>query len=370
MTANKKNKKIKNKNVLYIIEIFILVALSAFLSVISAVLPIINLWGLLCVGVSAALFACALFLLNPGVIIISGAISFIAAFTVNGNIVNAFASLAYIIIGAFIYFGVKRKLNRTQITVGIICALSVFYICLIIFGFLSSEGTFSVRMASSAIENNLSGVIKVYTDQYYSALSQYSESAAEAAYLSEAYAAELILNLKALTPSFFILFVSACAYLSTAFFRVAYNIFIPMANPNRKKIKNKYWRVSVSSVSAIIMITAIFFMILLSGHSNPIPRIVLTNFVYILTPGLCVTGIYFIYDKLFKSVSRFITVAIVSCVALFAFIFLMPVATIYVVMTILTVAGLYAALIGDIKKFYEKAKKFMIGDDDDDDWLD
>ena len=37
----------------------------------------------------------------------------------------------------------------------------------------------------------------------------------------------------------------------------------------------------------------------------------------------------------------------------------------YAVPAVLTMFGLYAALIGDIKKFYDKTKKALFGDDDD-----
>ena len=373
MTVNKmknKNKNLKNNNIIFIIEIFGLSAAAVCLSVISSVL-FIDLIGVLCIIAAAALFACVLFLWNPSMIIISGIASFAITFAMSGDIINALASLIYIIIGSLIYFGVRNKKNRTQITVGITVVLVLFHIALIILSFLLSTGTFSIDMVSSAIDSELEQFTNFFINFINSAPAQtesVAETTAQNAYLVEAYAQELVLNLKALIPSAFVLYAAFIAYFATVIFKSAYNIFIPMAHPNRKKIKNKYWRLNISSVSAVITIAAIFFAVLFSKEI--LPSIVLTNLIYILAPGFCIVGLYFVYDKIFKAKSGIFPVMLIVGAIIFAF--MLPVVLFAAIILLMSV-GLYATLIDDIKKFFEKAKKTLLGDgddDDDDDYID
>jgi len=80
-------------------------------------------------------------------------------------------------------------------------------------------------------------------------------------------------------------------------------------------------------------------------------------------------GIYFVHDKIFKSGAG--VIALVPVIVAIVLLFMFPFAFI-VTMAFFMILGLYAALIGDIKKFYEKIKKFISGgdDDDDDDYID
>jgi dolichol kinase len=82
-------------------------------------------------------------------------------------------------------------------------------------------------------------------------------------------------------------------------------------------------------------------------------------------------GVYFAYDKIYYlyNRNRQIKTGVVPGVILifvcgFIFLFLN-----YnnIMLAVLTICGLYSALIGDIKKFYEKTKKMVFGNEDDED---
>ncbi|MCL2816512.1 MAG: hypothetical protein FWD23_18095, partial [Oscillospiraceae bacterium] len=313
-----------------------------------------------------ALFSCVLFLTKSKALLPAGIISFTAAFILNEDIITAFASLIYIIAGALIYFGVrsKRKQNRTQITVRISVALAVFYLLLLAVSFMMSAGTFYNGM--TALVSDIDSELTAGTEAIVNQFSAYSDMTdAEKA----DYVKELVINMKAILPACFILYSLFTAYLATALFKPAYNIFIPLAYPGRKRIKNKYWRINISTISAIIMILSVFLAVMASGGDNILASIVLTNLIIILIPGFCVTGIYFTFDNIFRSGAGFLPVMLAVGTVMLAFIF--PFAII-VTMIVLIISGLYASLIGDIKKLYEKMKKMLLGDgdDDDDDYID
>ena len=380
MTVNKANKKIKktknNNYLISVIEAFVLTAAAVFLSVISGVF-FADLIGFGCIVAASALISCALFLTGASVILISGIASFAISFVlIDGDIISALASLIYIVIAAFIYFGVKTKKNRTQITLGATVFLTVFYIALIILSFLLETGTFSIGMVSSMIDSELTKSAELFVNQYNSLVTQ-SQSAGATSEAGQAiqtivsaedYIKELVMNLKAIIPACFIICNIIIAYLSTSLFKAAYNIFIPMANPSRKRIKNKYWRINISAVSAVIMIVAIFLSVIVSKEDNILTAIVLTNLVYILAPGFCLMGIYFVFDKLFNSRPGILPVALVIGSVMLAFIFPFALTFIlYSMASVLMALGLYSALIDDIKKFFDKAKKALLGNNDDDD---
>jgi predicted membrane protein len=99
-----------------------------------------------------------------------------------------------------------------------------------------------------------------------------------------------------------------------------------------------------------------------------LPSVIATNLEYCIAPGFCIMGIYFIFDKLYnmfnrnRQVKNGVTPALIL---LFSMSFMY--AVINYAVAVLTILGLYTALIGDIKKFYEKAKKAVFDDYDDDD---
>jgi hypothetical protein len=168
-----------------------------------------------------------------------------------------------------------------------------------------------------------------------------------------------------ISPSLFIIYASAMAYISTALFKMAYNIFIPLAHPKKKKIQNKYWRINISSVSAIIMIAAVFFMMLLSGNPSPVPAAVMANLALILSPGFFITGIYALDDRIFKNAPK----ALKAILAVSAVVLLERVAYFapHAVIIIIIATGVYASLIGDLRKFRDKLRKIIFGDDDEED---
>jgi hypothetical protein len=358
--------------------VLILTAAAVFLSVTgsSYFISPLNIAGLLCTAVIAsALFACVIFLTNSRILIPVGILSFAISFMTTGNLASALGSLTYIFVGAFIYFGIKgsrsgksqsvdktemRQFRRTQITVAAAGFLSLFFAGIFVAHILVATGAFSFAAVSSVIDAELA----YHIENYLGMFPQYAEAVAAEEYSAEDVVRELVMNIKVVLPACFIVFNLSAAYLSTALFRFAYNIFIPMANPGRKKIKNKYWRINMSVISAIIMLISIFAAMLFSGWDNLLPSIVLTNLIYILIPGFCVMGAYFLFDKLFNSSMGTVPIIILMGIpVLFSFIFPFMIVMIAV---FLMVAGLYSALIGDIKKFYEKTKKLMFGDSDDD----
>ena len=350
----------------YTIEIFVLTSAAVFLSVVGSVL-FVDVTGTLCTVVASALFACALFLMSPVACfcaaVISAAASSLITYSVCGNIINALAGLLYIAVGAFIYFGVKTKQPRTRITVGAACFLAVFHALLVVLYFFMKTGTFSIAMVSSMVEAGLTEGAELAAGQIpaFSAMPESDKAA---------YMLELVTNTKALAPALFVLYSALVAYLSTSFFRPAYNIFIPMANPGRKKIKNKYWRLNISLASAATAVIAIFVSFFVPSQKYPLPSVILTNLIYIVAPGFCIVGIYFVHDKIFKEKTGIFSVVLAAGALIAALV--LPVSLIALIF-VLIFSGLYATLIGDIKKLIEKAKKALLGDDDgddDDDYID
>jgi len=361
----KNSKKKKINSIAYTFELLALNAAAIFLSVAGSVF-FLDFLGLACYAAAAALFACAMFLV-PSLIaclvltIASAATSFFIANAISGNIISSLACLVCATSGALIYFGVKAKKHRTQITFGIACFLSVFSLGLVVASFLLEAGRFSVGLVLQAVDDGLTSGAN-YITSHISTLAELPEID------RAAYVQEIVQNTKAIIPALFIVYNSIIAYLATSFFKIAYNVFIPMANSARKKIKGKYWRLNISLVTAIVALTALVASPFASAAKNPISSIVLTNLIYMLAPGLCIVGIYFAYDKFFKErVAIFPLVPILG--ALFAVFFMLGAFSIalFVLVFVLLVAGLYATLNGDIKKLLEKAKKALFDDDDDND---
>ena len=372
MTANKRRKKLKNKNnAVYVLEVLLMTAASVFLSVVSSAI-FVSLPGLFCIAAASALFSCVLFLTKARALLPAAIISFAVTFILNGDIISAFASLLYIIAGAYIYFGVKSKKKRTQITVGIAAVLTALFAVMLVAPIISSAGM-SINAIVSEIDSGLTEGIENSINQFFIAFPQYSGApdldAEQRAADFEKHKEKIIIDMKGMLPACFILYNLFIAYLSTALFKIAYNIFIPMANPNRKKIKNKYWRINVSVISAIIMIASVFMFLAVqfSGGDNILAYIVLKNLIYILFPGFCIMGIYLVYDKLFDKVAGIFPVILVAGAVIFAFVLQFA---LFVALVFFIILGLYAALISDLKKISEKAKKLMFGDDDDDDYID
>jgi len=358
---NIREKNSKSNGAVHIIEIFVLISAAVFLSVVASVL-FIDFIGTLCAVLASALFACVLFLLSPaivalGAVMLSSAASFFITYLLYGNLINSLASIIYIAVGAFICFGVKAKWQRTRIAVGIICFLCLSYFGLIVFYFFLKTGSFSFAMVSKAVEITLSDSVKVIVGQIptFSVMPELDKTA---------YIQEIVKNIKAVTPALFVGYNAIIAYLTTSFFKYTYNICIPMAKPNRKKIKNKYWRINISAVSAVTLAITLLAVVLVYSQKNLLPSIILTNLIYILAPGFCIVGIYFVHDKIFKEKTGIFFIVFVIATAMT--IFILP-TLLGALVFVLMILGLYATLIGDIKKIIEKAKKALLGDDDDDD---
>lgn len=359
MIMKEHEKSSKSGGAARIIEIFVLMSSAVFLSVAASVL-FVGVTGTLCAVAAAALFSCALFLLGRrlvcfGAAVVSASAGFLAAYLICGNVINALAGMVYAAAGAFIYLGVKGKRSRTRITLGFACFLVVFHLFLIVLYFLLKTGTFSIEMVSSLADSILTEGVQLAVGPLLAA----APEADKAAYIQE-----FVKNMKAVTPALFVLYCSAFAYLSTSFFRSFYNIFIPMANPGRKKIKNKYWRLNISVVSVAAAVIAIVVSFFVPPQKYPLPSVILTNLIYILSPGFCIMGIYFVYDKVLKEKTRVFFVIFALC-AIIA-VLVLP-AALFAFVLVFMLSGLYAASIEDLKKFLKKAKKALLGDEDDDD---
>ena len=345
---NKKDNKIKKRRrkIVLMIGVLFLVAASVFLSVISTP-RLINSTGLLCIITATVLFTCALFLWAPVLIIFSGVMSFLITFFVSGDIVSAAASLAYIISGSFIYFNAKSKKKRTQIVVKVICALSIYHVLLIVLYMMLSAGGFSANVVSDAVDAWLENA---------------AEAVLHSGYIGEADIPAFVMYGKAFMPALFIAYASVIAYFSTAFFKVFHNIIIPVAYPKRNRIPSKYWRIHISSVSAVIMIIAPFLMLILSHQHFFFPSVVTANIVIILAPGFFIMGIYTLYDKTFRKKPKLLAVILLACIVPAAL--YVPLAP-HTLGIIFISVGVYAALIDDMRKFREKVRKAMFGSDDD-----
>ncbi|MCL2814011.1 MAG: hypothetical protein FWD23_05365 [Oscillospiraceae bacterium] len=364
MKENEKSSK--NGGAARIIEIFVLISSAVFLSVAASVL-FVGVAGTLCAVVASALFSCALFLsggalLCFGAAAVSSAASFLITYLICGNLINALAGMVYVAAGAFIYLGVKRKHPRTRITVGLTCFLVVFHFSLIVLYFLLKTGTFSIDMVSLLAEDVLTSGVQLAVGPVLSTIPEADKTA---------YIQEFVKNMKAVTPALFVLYSAAFAYLSSSFFKSFYNIFIPMANPGRKKIKNKYWRLDISFVSAAAALCAIIASLFVPSQKYPLPSVILTNLIYILIPGFCIVGVYFVHDKVSKEKAGIFLVVFALC-AIIA-VLLLP-AALFAFVLVFMLSGLYATLVEDMKKFFKKAKKALLGDedenDDDDDYID
>jgi len=179
---------------------------------------------------------------------------------------------------------------------------------------------------------------------------------------------EYTMNFKMSLPMIFALYNLAVAYFSTALFRITYNIFVG-SKAKSYPLKRMEWRIRLSGISAAIIILCVISNVLLYSLDNPLPRIIITNIQYILAPGFCIMGIYFLFDKIYNiyNKNRHIKGGIAPAFILLAVCALAVLMFFQYALALLVIFGLYAALIGDIKKFYEKTKRAVFGDDDDDD---
>ena len=340
-----------------------------------------GLTGIFCVILAAAFFACLLFITNYLTIFAVCAASAGLAIFAGKEPLPVILALSYILTGLIIFTGMAKKQTRTQITVRVSLFLVLFCSAWTVLYFVITSGGFSVQKLSNSIDdeiNNTLNYMETAASQYYSMLPAGSVSSADAsgdgtAYnLSDSVRQEFIMNMKVMIPSLFVILCIFCAYLSTSSFRIFYNIFSAKSKP--KEIPGRDWRVKLSVISAGVMILSTLCMVLLYDKDNLLPSIVSANIMYILLPGFCIMGIYFVYDKLYNMYNRVpyrkkngtLPGLSLAFAVIFLYIFMSN-----IVFAALAIFGLYAALIGDIKNFYDKAKKYFSdgggGDDDDGD---
>jgi hypothetical protein len=176
---------------------------------------------------------------------------------------------------------------------------------------------------------------------------------------------ELALNLGMMVPTLFSVYCLAVAYFTASLFRIVYNALIGVRTG--RALKRGDWRVRLSWISAVIMIAC--SILYLAAADVLLLGVIVSNIRFILTPGFCVMGVYFLFDKIYDRYNRYREVSgragpalIMLAVCVFILLFLQSAGV-----ALLTVLGLYAALIENIKKFYAKTKKLVFGDDDNDD---
>jgi hypothetical protein len=323
------------------------------------------------VVLASAVFGTLLFIANymyAGILCFA---AFIGAVVFSRDIVAVIWSLVYAPAGWIMFQGVTKKMTRTLITVRIAVFAGIVYSALIIGVVAAENGAVSPMIIYQAAEAEIEAIVEnfqdILLDTYVPA--DMSGDEEEQARNRELLQQEYIMNLKMMIPMFFVLYSLAIAYFSTALFRIIYNIFIGARAVSGRFIKRIEWRIKLSVVSAVMIILCSVFNLLLYSRDNPLPSIIISNIQYILAPGFCIMGIYFLFDKTYNMYNRHreiesrvapAVMLLLTCV--FAIILLQ-----YTAIAILVICGLYAALIGDIKKFYEKTKKAVFGDDDDDD---
>ena len=326
-------------------------------------------WAFICLVFASVAFATLLFTVSythAAVLCLAGAV---AAAIFSRGVVAVAWSLIYIAVGWVMFSGVRAKIARTAITVRAAAFAGLISAALLAGVIVAEHGAISPTIIYDAADELITGFLEANQEIL---LAMYipvdlSGDEEEQARRLELVKREYTMNLKMMTPMLFVFYALAAAYCSTALFRIIYNIFIG-SKPGAFPLKRADWRLKLSAVSAVVIIISSMLILLLFDPHNPLPRIILTNVQYILAPGFCIMGIYFLYDKTYNiyNKNRLVKGGMAP-----AFI-LLGACTFAVLMffqpaiAILVVFGLYAALIGDIKKFYRKTKKAVFGDEDDD----
>lgn len=346
------------------------IALSAAVLIFSAEGAVLfnrgNDWGIICLIFASAAFATLLFItdyMHAGLLCLA---SLIGAAVFSRDIIAVLWSGAYIPAGWIIFAGIRKKMTRTAVIVRIAVFLGVFYAALIIGSLALENGGVSPEMVSQMAGAEIEAIVENFQDLIPVNIAEADEELR--AQQTELAKQQLVMNLRMMIPMFFVLYCLIIAYLASALFRTMYNLLWGVRM--KQTLKRKDWRVNLSVISAVIMILCAILNLLLDRH-NLLPWIIISNIQFILTPGFCVMGVYFLFDKIYDryNKSRDVKSRFMPMLIMFfaggGVILILPDTMGF---AILTVFGLYAALIGDIKKFYDKTKKLVFGDDDDDDF--
>jgi hypothetical protein len=321
-------------------------------------------WGIICVIFASVAFATLLFITNYIHAVILCPAGIIVEAVVSLDLLSVLWSAAYIPMGWIIYHGVAKKITRTLITVRISAFLVIFYAALIIGSLSALHNNISPEIIYQAADEQIQSAVADYEDLFDMYI-PYDIEEEERKELRELLMQDFAMRLKMMVPMLFIFYCMTAAYLITSLFRILYNVLIGTKVKSRA-LKRMEWRLKLSAASAVILILSAVFNLLLFDPYNQLPSIIISNIQYILVPGFCVMGIYFLFDKIYyiynrdKRLKSGVVPAVMLILACgFAVLFFQNMG-----FAVLTIFGLYAALIGDIKKFYEKTKKRLFGDDD------
>jgi len=246
----------------------------------------------------------------------------------------------------------------------------IIYVILAAGALIAHHGGISSEIIYEELNGAIENFVEINQDILLSMYVQIDESGSEEeiAKRHELRKQEHVMNFKMLAPMIFIVYMIIIAYFSTMVFRIIYNIFIG-SRAISYPLKRIEWRIKLSGISAVIIILCAVSNLLLYSLDNPFPRIIVTNIQFILAPGFCIMGMYFLYDKIYNmyNKNRYTKGGIAPAFIMLAACAVTLLVLQYAGLAILVICGLYAALIGDIKKFYDKTKKAVFGDDDEDD---
>ena len=280
------------------------------------------------------------------------------------NMTAVLWSFAYMPGGWIIFHSLRQKAARTTIVVRIAVVLGVFYALLIVGNLAVQHGSISPAIVFGEIDRQVEVVAEAFRGMLPVNLDD-PDAEVRAALMAE----EFVINLRLMVPMIFVTYCLAIAYFVTAFYRILYNAVLGIRES--RVIKRKDWRIHLSWVSALIMIAcSIVYMAVYADHSTSalLTAVIVSNIRFILTPGFCVMGIYFLFDKVYggynryrEPPNRFVPSLMLFGACVFVFLFLWSAA-----IAILAVFGIYAALVGEVKKVYIKARKLVTDDDDDD----
>ena len=354
------------------------IALSAAILVFSAEAAVVfragTEWGLIgrfnILGfmLASAIFAVLLFVANYAHVGLLCAAGVVAAAVWTRDLTAVLWSAAYIPVGWLIFHGVRKKAGRTLITVRTAVFLGIFFAALAAGALIHGHGGISPEIFLRAVESEIDILVEnVRNVMIDAAETPDADANTETVYLYFDYMA---MNLTMMIPTLFVVYCLNIAYLSTAAFRVIYNLLLaarPGRISTRKAIGHEEWRVKLSAVSAVIMIICSVLYLLIDRHSL-LASVIVSNIRFILTPGFCIMGIYFLYDKIHERYNRYRYAPNDSRLGPSLILFFACGLALMLfqntAFAALTVFGLYSALIGDVKKLYDKTRKLVFGDDD------
>ena len=362
LPANNSN----NSNYQRYLKIALSIAVIVFSAFAAALFGMGNDFSIAFLVVASACFAALLVVADYVHVAVLLGIGLIVSGILSRNVTAVLWSLAYMPSGWIIFYSLRKNAIRTTIVVRIAVFLGVFYAILIVGNLAAQYGNVSTVIVFGEIDYQIEAVAELFREAIVSVNINDPDAEVRAALIAEEFA----INLRMMVPMIFAVYCLAIAYFITAFYRMLYNAVIGIRES--RVIKRKDWRVHLSWVSALIMIMcSVVYMAVYADQSTSaiLTSVIVSNIRFILTPGFCVMGIYFLFDKVYggynryrEPPSRFAPSLMLFGGCVFVLLFLQGAG-----IAMLAVFGIYAALIGEVKRIYNKAKKLITDDDGDDD---